>query len=505
MPVKTNHSNRGNEHAEFLSELGITSWDINNFQQVINKYKYNKLHNPQTLNILTRSLVFGLIETHHTSEDIGKLHIEHYRCHSVCRPKSKNVKRHKPSGGIAVYVHNSIAPGVSFMNEAGSESIFVQLKKEYFNFRCDVYLCFAYLVPSSSKVLGRGYMPDDIFDDLSSKLAKYSDRGDLILLDDLNARTQNLQDFISDSDADESGISNSLRNSVDQALPNSYGRKLIDICHETPLRILNGRFLGDFMGNFTCVRPQGASVVDYAVASPDILQNVVNFCVHHPVPALSDHCLISVIIKVMARCSVKEQEYTFLPKPAKVTWVKGMTDVYSNVMQSHEVRRMLGSFISVGILPDQLSIDSATSLLTKTMVTAARQAGMQVREGAVPRRQARQELGFSKPRMKHPRRYGISCHEAHSAVRKTAELLKDNPRNAWLRGKLCSETKVYKRVMKSSQKKFTDGLYADLESMDRADPKGYMDLVKSLKEGNFDKKMPSDISGVTRDLWFYHF
>ena len=47
--------------------------------------------------------------------------------------------------------------------------------------------------------------------------------------------------------------------------------------------------------------------------------------------------------------------------------------------------------------------------------------------------------------------------------------------------------------MKSSQKKFTDGLYADLESMDRADPKGYMDLVKSLKEGNFDKKMPSDI------------
>ena len=72
------------------------------------------------------------------------------------------------------------------MNEAGSESIFVQLKKEYFNFRCDVYLCFAYLVPSSSKVLGRGYMPDDIFDDLSSKLAKYSDRGDLILLDDLN-------------------------------------------------------------------------------------------------------------------------------------------------------------------------------------------------------------------------------------------------------------------------------------------------------------------------------
>ena len=139
MPVLQNHSTGGNTHAAFLAELRITSWNINNFQQSINRFKYNKLHNPQTLNILTRSLIFGLIETHHTSDDIGKLHIEHFRCHSVCRPKSKNVKRHKPSGGMAVYVHNSIAPGVSFLNEAGTESIFVQLKKDYFNLQRDVY------------------------------------------------------------------------------------------------------------------------------------------------------------------------------------------------------------------------------------------------------------------------------------------------------------------------------------------------------------------------------
>ena len=41
--------------------------------------------------------------------------------------------------------------------------------------------------------------------------------------------------------------------------------------------------------------------------------------------------------------------------------------------------------------------------------------------------------------------------------------------------------------------------------MDRSDPKGYMDLVKSLKQGNFDKNMPSDTAGVTPDMWFMHF
>ena len=188
-------------------------------------------------------------------------------------------------------------------------------------------------------------------------------------------------------------------------------------------------------------------MVDYGAASPDILQKVVNFAVHQPIPYLSDICPISVTLKVTTRCSVTELQQTLSPKPTKVTWVKGMTDVYSNIVQSHSVRKMLGDFVSVGILPDQSSIDMATSLLTRTMVTAARQAGMQVREGAVPRRQAREELGFLKPQVKYPRWHGISCHEAHSAVKATAKLLKDYPRNAWLRGKLCSKTKEYKRVV----------------------------------------------------------
>ena len=163
------------------------------------------------------------------------------------------------------------------MCEAGTESIFIQLKKEYFNFSSDIFVCFAYLVPSTSKVIGREYMPDDIFEDIISKLAKYNDRGHLLLLGELNSRTQNLSDFLQDADEDHSGTSDFPRNSFYQASPNTYGRKFIDMCCEIPLRILNGRFLGDSMGNFTCVRAQGMSVLDYGAASPDILQYINNF------------------------------------------------------------------------------------------------------------------------------------------------------------------------------------------------------------------------------------
>ena len=84
MLPSSNQISRGNDHAEFLTQLGLTCWNINNFQQSVNKFKYNKLHNPTVLEILTKILIFGLIETHHTSDEIGKLHIDKYKCHSVC-------------------------------------------------------------------------------------------------------------------------------------------------------------------------------------------------------------------------------------------------------------------------------------------------------------------------------------------------------------------------------------------------------------------------------------
>ena len=102
---------QGNSKIGF-SELKIGAWNLNSIWQNINSFKYNKLENPSVLNFICKSRIFGLLETHHTADQADKLQINGYKCYSLCRPKDKNKKRYKPSGGIAAYVHKSIESGV---------------------------------------------------------------------------------------------------------------------------------------------------------------------------------------------------------------------------------------------------------------------------------------------------------------------------------------------------------------------------------------------------------
>ena len=60
----------------FISEIGIAAWNINSFKKLINSFSYNKLHDANTLNILTKNKIVCLIETHHTAKEVGDLHIE---------------------------------------------------------------------------------------------------------------------------------------------------------------------------------------------------------------------------------------------------------------------------------------------------------------------------------------------------------------------------------------------------------------------------------------------
>ena len=87
----------------------------------------------------------------------------------------------------------------------------------------------------------------------------------------------------------------------------------------------------------------------------------------------------------------------------------------------------------------------------------------------------------------------MSCAEAHRKIVLTSKLLKNDPKNPYLRGKLQTKTKHYKRLAKSKQKEFVDQLFTQLEGMQESNPRGYMELVKSMRNGNFDKNNPDDM------------
>ena len=70
---------------------------------------------------------------------------------------------------------------------------------------------------------------------------------------------------------------------------NEFGKRLLAVCQDASLLILNGRTIGDEHGQLTCHTHMGSSLVDYFLASPAIfsLQNHLEI---KPLPPDSDHC-----------------------------------------------------------------------------------------------------------------------------------------------------------------------------------------------------------------------
>ena len=79
----------------------------------------------------------------------------------------------------------------------------------------------------------------------------------------------------------------STRSSMD-AVSNSRGRKLIDMATSQNLKILNGAIIGKAQGAFTCATYNGLSVVDYFLASHELIPSISSLRVLE-FSAISDH------------------------------------------------------------------------------------------------------------------------------------------------------------------------------------------------------------------------
>ncbi|KAK3094374.1 hypothetical protein FSP39_000921 [Pinctada imbricata] len=124
-----------------------------------------------------------------------------------------------------------------------------------------------------------------------------------MLAGDLNGRCANLKDFI-DCDFVHDSIRSTLFDyESDEYLPdrncpdhnvNTYGIKLIQLCIESGLRILNGRL--DFSSDFTYCGPNGSSVLDYVLTTKDMFDYVQKFIVCN-FNMYSDHAPLHIELK----------------------------------------------------------------------------------------------------------------------------------------------------------------------------------------------------------------
>ena len=104
-----------------------------------------------------------------------------------------------------------------------------------------------------------------------------------------------------------------------------------------------------------------------------------------------------------------------------------------------------------------------------------------------------------------PKWHDSTCESLHQDINKTAALLKKYPKNSYLRGRIQSESKKYKKLVKSKHKAFINALFKEMDILHSVNPRGYMNIVKSLRDGSFDRKTTDDSAFIGPDEWRDHF
>ena len=262
--------------------------------------------------------------------------------------------------------------------------------------------------------------------------------------------------------------------------------------------------------NVTCYKWNGQSSVDYCLASPNVYSNISSFQVNNLLPHLSDHCSISITISTDIHQNIsKDTNCMFLlPKPKKVNWSKQIHQNFENIIQVSDSKNFLSNFEESSICHEQTAIDIATKVFTDFLINSATLANDRVSicfKG--PKKSPNPNWKFKKKPKKvtKPKWHDLTCEKLKTKMRATSDLLRKYPKHPYLLGCLQSEQKQYRKLLKSKHKEYITNMFSELDQLHTSNPRGYMNLVKSLRDGSFDKPVPDNSSFVTPEDWQQHF
>ena len=266
--------------------------------------------------------------------------IPNFKHFKANRKESKKAKR--GSGGIILLYNDKLHKGISRQKSSDEKhTIWIKCDKDYFGLKEDLYAVAAYFPPQNSQSSTNNANCDTIFDKLEKDLNLYTNKGDVILLGDFNARVGTKSEI----KIDNSSLFDCSDNTHNDLLPplpqrnaqdiktNTYGTKLLNLCSTSNLVILNGRKLGDLGGKLTSHQYNGSSTVDLSLCTRDIYYNITHFRVLDPV-WFSDHCptLTYLNTGILNDYYVKNDTTPLLDLPTKFKWHSHSSQKFSDVL-----------------------------------------------------------------------------------------------------------------------------------------------------------------------------
>ena len=176
------------------------------------------------------------------------------------------------SGGISLLISNNSNLHVRKLVSPTKKILWAEI-----NLKNDIIILgIAYNPPQNSK-----HHDTNIFHTIENEITKFENNYDhpkFIILADFNAR-------LGTKDTAQSTITDNNILTKDYDIPrkskdktsNNEGDKLLNFCNNCNLKILNGNFFNDTEGNYTYIHPQGASTIDFALISENVLDLLTDF------------------------------------------------------------------------------------------------------------------------------------------------------------------------------------------------------------------------------------
>ena len=371
-------------------------------------------------------------------------------------------------------------------------TLWLEIDKTLLGMENNLLLGTVYISPENSSIYSSNSEMEDTFRELYNQLLTFGDNESIIIGGDFNARTGTLKDitineknensFLKISDSRNDTDTKRERINQDKKI-NNFGYELRDICIAANLNILNGRTIGDLLGNYTYIGPRGCSTVDYVLASEDISINT-NIIKHFKVNDLTrflDHRPISVVLNNKGKKvegADRESNRIELEKNSKVR-KQTRFDIpfferYINSENAKETIRGILNKLDTGE-------DVATALgELEHLMKMSNKKGNKKPEVRIPqhRKTARKkEPWFNK-----------DCQKVKRALNFCCKALNRNPNNTEMRSNFYRVRREYRKLIKIQKSKYDKKMIQRLEDCSQGND--FWETFKRIRKGKGNETLP---------------
>ena len=452
----------------------------------------SRLNCPEFVNYITKFDILVFVETKTDKQDHSYLVDKFSDLNYFISIKSRKYLSYQRSGGIAVAVKKKCVDGVKFLTTTSNCATWFSLKQSLTGFDKELLVGAIYVPPE-----GTLYSSVDLFDEIESDLADLRSKEDrnVLLMGDFNAYTKSLADYIDSRQFDDdvvldkqiwnlieqSDLSNRselfcTRVSQDKHRPNNFGYRLLELCKEFSIMILNGRAGSD--ANIGMCTSNGCTVVDYIIGSPSLFPMIQDFSIEPFDALLSDvHTPLVLTLKTGAYKKIKHSEFVVskhssaakdsLKETVNVMirkWQSDKADVFQQHLATYNIEELNE------IIDSELSVNDANKQLVRILIDSAKSAlGTTKRKLVQHESQRKGFLWFDFNCKQKRREYFAAKHKAkrHKSVVNLEELK--------------IKSKAYKSCLKISERKMQNNWHRELRSLKSKNPKVYWKRLQRKK------------------------